>query len=194
MDVLVEFEPGRAPGYFGFAGMELELSEMLGRKVDLRTAAELSRYFRDEVVASAAVQYDRMMKLRATPHAGGGAGGHRFRERKTGDDLTRDRMLLLSLVKEIEIIGEAARHVSPETKAGITGIPWLDVTGMRNQLTHGYFDWDIERIWETVSSDLPELVRVLESCTATQSVKDLQRFSRMGILISAYSNAWSAWK
>ncbi len=57
LDVLVEFEPGRAPGYFGFAGMELELSEMIGRKVDLRTPAELSRHFRDEVVASAAVQY-----------------------------------------------------------------------------------------------------------------------------------------
>ena len=57
VDVLVEFEPGQVPGYFGFAGMELELSEMIGRKVDLRTPAELSRYFRDEVVASAAVQY-----------------------------------------------------------------------------------------------------------------------------------------
>jgi uncharacterized protein with HEPN domain len=86
-----------------------------------------------------------------------------FASGKTADDLTRDRMLLLSLVKEIEIIGEAARHVSTETKAGITGIPWLDVTGMRNRLTHGYFDWDIDEVWSTVSSDLPELVRVLES-------------------------------
>jgi len=59
IDMLVEFEPGRVPGYFGLAGMEIELSEMLGRKVDLRTPAELSRYFRDAVVASAAVQYER---------------------------------------------------------------------------------------------------------------------------------------
>ncbi len=59
VDMLVEFEPGRVPGYFGLVGMEMELSEMLGRKVDLRTPGELSRYFRDEVVAQAAVQYER---------------------------------------------------------------------------------------------------------------------------------------
>lgn len=59
IDVLVEFEPGRVPGLFDLAGMEIELSERLGRKVDLRTAGELSKYFRDTVVASAAVQYER---------------------------------------------------------------------------------------------------------------------------------------
>jgi len=59
IDVLVEFEPGCTPGYLDLAGMEIELSEMLGRKVDLRTPEELSRYFRSEVLASAAVQYER---------------------------------------------------------------------------------------------------------------------------------------
>jgi len=59
IDVLVEFEPGHVPGYFGLAGMEMELSEKVGRKVDLRTAGELSRYFRDTVVSTAAVQYER---------------------------------------------------------------------------------------------------------------------------------------
>jgi predicted nucleotidyltransferase len=57
VDFLVEFEPGRGPGYFGLARMERELSDMAGRKVDLRTPRELSRYFRDEVVAGAQVQY-----------------------------------------------------------------------------------------------------------------------------------------
>lgn len=58
IDFLVEFEPEHIPGLLRFAGMERELSELLGgRKVDLRTARDLSRYFRDEVVASAEVQY-----------------------------------------------------------------------------------------------------------------------------------------
>jgi predicted nucleotidyltransferase len=56
--MLVEFESGRSPSYFDLVGMEQDLSAMLGRKVDLRTAQELSRYFRDEVVATAAVQYE----------------------------------------------------------------------------------------------------------------------------------------
>lgn len=59
LDVLIEFDPGHLPGYFCLAGMQIELSDMLSRKVDLRTPQELSRYFRDEVVAAAAVQYER---------------------------------------------------------------------------------------------------------------------------------------
>ena|SRR2546423_5575961 len=58
IDLLVEFEPGQGPGYLGLAGMELELSDLLGRKVDLRTPGEISRYFRDRVLASAVVQYE----------------------------------------------------------------------------------------------------------------------------------------
>ncbi len=57
VDVLVEFEPGYPVGLIKLAGMEIELSEILRRTVDLRTPAELSRYFRLEVVESAEVQY-----------------------------------------------------------------------------------------------------------------------------------------
>jgi len=60
IDVLVEFEPGSKTTLFDVAGMELELTEKLGRKVDLRTAGDLSRYFRDHVVATAAIQYERV--------------------------------------------------------------------------------------------------------------------------------------
>jgi len=57
VDVLVEFEPGQVVGLVRLAGMERELSAILGRKADLRTPQDLSRYFRDEVLASAEVQY-----------------------------------------------------------------------------------------------------------------------------------------
>ena len=56
IDILVEFEPGHVPG-LAFFRMEAELSEMLGRKVDLHTPSFLSRYFRDEVLSRAEVQY-----------------------------------------------------------------------------------------------------------------------------------------
>jgi hypothetical protein len=58
IDLLVEFEPDRIPTLFDIAGMEQELSALLGgRKVDLRTPEDLSRYFRDRVLAEAEVQY-----------------------------------------------------------------------------------------------------------------------------------------
>lgn len=59
VDVLVEFEEGHTPGFFGLARMEKELSALFDREVDLRTPQDLSRYFRDEVTGSAAVQYVR---------------------------------------------------------------------------------------------------------------------------------------
>jgi uncharacterized protein len=59
IDVLVEFEEGNTPGFFGLARMEEELSGLFGRSVDLRTPQDLSRYFRDKVTGSAAVQYAR---------------------------------------------------------------------------------------------------------------------------------------
>ena len=60
IDILVEFEPDRIPGLLGIAGMELELSELFtGRKVDLRTPEDLSPYFRQDVLATAEVQYDQ---------------------------------------------------------------------------------------------------------------------------------------
>ncbi len=57
IDILVEFETGHVPG-FAIVGLEKELSDMLGRRVDLRTAADLSRYFRDQVIREARVKYE----------------------------------------------------------------------------------------------------------------------------------------
>jgi predicted nucleotidyltransferase len=59
VDLLVEFEPDRRVGFLKMAAMERELSGLLGRRVDLRTPEELSRYFREDVVKSAVVQYVR---------------------------------------------------------------------------------------------------------------------------------------
>jgi uncharacterized protein with HEPN domain len=81
-----------------------------------------------------------------------------FVEGRNKDDLSLDRMLLLSLVKEIEIIGEAAGKVSAECRARMPGIPWAGIVGIRNRLIHAYFDWNVEIIWATLTSNLPKLV------------------------------------
>jgi uncharacterized protein len=57
IDVLVEFEPEATVGYFAMARMEQELGELFGRRVDLRTPKELSRYFRDQVLEDAQEEY-----------------------------------------------------------------------------------------------------------------------------------------
>ena len=86
-----------------------------------------------------------------------------FLDGRTHDDLKTDRMLVLALVKELEIIGEAASKVSDEVRVLATDIPWPIIVGMRNRLIHAYFDVSIEIVWTTATSKLPELVERLEN-------------------------------
>jgi len=73
-------------------------------------------------------------------------------------DLDRDRMLVLALVKSLEIVGEAASKVSPETQSTMPEVPWRVIIGMRHRLIHMYFDIDVEVVWNTVQNDVPALI------------------------------------
>jgi len=85
-----------------------------------------------------------------------------FTKDKSREDLDDSRMLTLAIIKELEIIGEAASKLSPDFKAAHPHIPWIDIVGMRNRLTHGYFDIDLDRVWDTVLEDLVPLGDELE--------------------------------
>ena len=85
-----------------------------------------------------------------------------FSATRSRSDLDHDRMLVLSLVKDVEIIGEAAAHITEDTRAKHPEIPWSEIVGMRNRLIHAYFDIDLDRVWDTVVADLPPLIRMLE--------------------------------
>ena len=85
-----------------------------------------------------------------------------FAQGRTRVELNADRMLVLSLVKDIEIIGEAAYQVSPITREQLQEIPWQDITGMRHRLVHAYFDINLDILWKTVQDELPVLIKQLE--------------------------------
>ncbi len=61
--------------------------------------------------------------------------------------------------------GEAAKQVSPETRAQFPAVPWSDAARTRDRLTHHYFDIDLDVLWETVTTDLPELLAALGPVT-----------------------------
>ncbi len=80
--------------------------------------------------------------------------------------LDADRKLLLSLVKAVEIVGEAASKVSPEFREARPVIPWADIVTMRHRLVHGYFDINRDILWQTIQEDLPALAADLERILA----------------------------
>jgi uncharacterized protein with HEPN domain len=84
-----------------------------------------------------------------------------FVEGRSRPDLDTDRMLSRAVVRDIEIVGEAASKVSQEARELCPGLPWSNLVGMRNKLIHGYFNVDLDRIWDTVTGDLPVLAKEL---------------------------------
>ncbi|MGD0017007.1 MAG: DUF86 domain-containing protein [Verrucomicrobiia bacterium] len=81
---------------------------------------------------------------------------------RTRANLDEDRPLNLSLVRLLEIVGEAANRVPPEASARYPQIPWVQIVGLRNRLIHGYDNVDYDVLWQIVTSDLPPLISELE--------------------------------
>jgi uncharacterized protein with HEPN domain len=80
----------------------------------------------------------------------------------TRQDLDTNRLLNLSLVRLLEIVGEAAGRVSQETRDRHPQIPWPEIVGLRNRLIHGYDAVDFDILWAIVCNDLPPLIEALE--------------------------------
>lgn len=92
-----------------------------------------------------------------------------FVANKSRKDLEGDRMLTLSLVKSIEIIGEAASRVTAGTQGKLDTIEWANIISMRNRLIHAYYDIDLDIVWSTVTEDLPPLIEHLRKIMPTES-------------------------
>ncbi len=73
-------------------------------------------------------------------------------------DLDQDRMLVFAIIRAIEIIGEAASKISPETRIAGGGVPWAQIIATRNRLIHGYFDIDHTIVWKTATEEIPGLL------------------------------------
>jgi len=81
-----------------------------------------------------------------------------FVEGRERGDLDSDEMLRLALTKLVEIVGEAAKQVSPQGRDELPDVPWSAAARTRDRLVHHYFDIDLEVLWHTVTEDLPALL------------------------------------
>ena len=87
---------------------------------------------------------------------------------KTETDFAKDEKLALAVVRLLEIIGEAAKNISPDVRNAHPGIPWKEIAGTRDRLIHGYFDVDLAILGKIVMEDLPALNLRLEAILARE--------------------------
>ena len=85
-----------------------------------------------------------------------------FAEGMSYAEFLKDRRTQLSILKSVEIVGEAAARLSDNTRKAHRSIPWPEIIGMRNRLVHVYFDVDLPLVWDTVCNELPALITQLE--------------------------------
>ncbi len=90
----------------------------------------------------------------------------KFAETKSRQDLDTNRLFASAIMREFEVLGEAASGISIETRSCFPAIPWKAIIGMRNQLIHAYFDVDHNIVWKTIQTALPDLIPQVEQAIA----------------------------
>jgi uncharacterized protein with HEPN domain len=85
-----------------------------------------------------------------------------FADKRKRGELDRDEMLISALIRQIEIIGEAATKISNDVREQLPEIPWRSMIGMRNMLIHMYDDVNLDTVWYTIRFSIPKLIEDLE--------------------------------
>ena len=77
------------------------------------------------------------------------------------DDFKQNELAQSAVIRELGVIGEAAKELSEDFKKKHADIPWKKIVGMRDKLIHDYFEIDVEAVWKTTKEDLPDLKQKL---------------------------------
>jgi uncharacterized protein with HEPN domain len=94
----------------------------------------------------------------------------RYTQGLTFDQFQSQDVVFDAVVRNLEIIGEAAKHLPPEGRALMPNVDWPKVAGFRDVIVHGYFGLDVHVIWDMVQSKVPDLLLSVEK--ALQQLKD----------------------
>lgn len=87
----------------------------------------------------------------------------RFTDSITIDAFLANELVQSAVIREFQVLGDAARLVTEPTRAVHPAIPWRVIAGMRNRLVHAYFDIRLEAVWDTIQHDIPPLLTALEA-------------------------------
>jgi len=85
------------------------------------------------------------------------------------DEFCADDKVVDAVVRNLEVIGEAARHIPPEIESRHPDLPWVEMRGMRNILVHEYFGVNLSILWHTIQQNLPPIIEKLDKILASEN-------------------------
>jgi len=86
----------------------------------------------------------------------------RYTDGLSAEEFASDEIVQDAVMRQIQIIGEAASRIAPETREKYPEIPWHEMIGMRHRLVHGYREIDVQRVWDSARIAVPDLIRAVE--------------------------------
>ncbi len=89
------------------------------------------------------------------------------------EDFLRNRLLQDGVIRQLEVMGEAARNLSEDLRNEHPQIPWRQMIGLRNRMIHAYFNVDLQIIWEIVQGDIPVLLQKMKQILDTMREESL---------------------
>jgi len=190
VDLLVEFEEGKSIGLFELVEIKEDLERLLGCQVDLVTPKSLKPRIRDRIFADAVSAFPlrdwkldiqdlenmppRSWKDRIEDILEAIAKIERYIAGMTYEEFQADDLKIDAVMRNLTIIGEAARYTPPEVEASHSEIAWVQMRGIRNLLVHQYPDIKLDIIWDTLQNNLPLLSHQLRELLMSE---DSQRQS-----------------
>jgi uncharacterized protein with HEPN domain len=97
---------------------------------------------------------------------------HKIRRYVSGlsfDEFCADDKVVDAVVRNLEVIGEAARHIPPAIELRHPDLPWVEMRGMRNILVHEYFGVNLSILWHTTQQNLPPIIEKLDKILASEN-------------------------
>lgn len=162
LDLLVDALPGAT--LLDLGDLEEELKSLLGVDVDLLTPGDLPPKFRAKVLAGATDMSENRLPDYLDHIQQAATDARSFVEGMAKDDFLADKRTQQAVIMSLIVIGEAATKVMDgyvEFTRAHADVPWRSMRNMRNRMAHGYFDINLDVVWETVQEWLPALLQQL---------------------------------